>query len=231
MRLSGTLTSLALASLVAGEARALSLGELLSFPLAPVTGAADLSDPTAFAPLAKGEGYAYEVARIGVHDPSGNQPDPDDPASWTVLSYEGTVTLLDGCGTGLGDLLLVLTSLREGSYAPGGALPPLALAGYVESTLADDRYVFVRDPLDDPAGVVVDEEGEYFLALRFPALPGEPQRFRFQIALRQALDETLQHFNRGFLALPQPVPEPGTLASLGVALAALSALRLGKRQK
>jgi hypothetical protein len=227
MRLRGALTCLALASLVAGEASALSLAELLSFPLAPVTGAAALSDATAFGPLAQGEGYAYDVARTGVYDPSGNQPDPDDPATWTVLSYEGTVTFLGdpGYGAGLGDLVLVLTSLREGSYAPGGALPPRALGGYVESTLADDRYVFVRDPLDDPAGVIVDEEGETFLALRFPALPGEPQSFRFQVALRQTLDETLYHFNRGFLALPQPVPEPGTLASLGAALAALSALR------
>jgi hypothetical protein len=231
MRLPGALTSLALASLVAGEARALSLGELLSFPLAPVTDAADLSDPTAFAPLAKGESYAYEVARIGVYDPSGNQPDPNDPATWTVLSYQGTVTLLaDACsGAGMGDLVLVLTSLREGSYAPGGALPPRVLGGYVESTLADDDYVFVRDPLDDPAGVIADEEGEHFLALRFPALPGEPQSFRFQIALRETLEGTLEHFNRGFLALPQPVPEPGTLTTLGAALAALSALRRARR--
>lgn len=228
MRIRSALAALAFA-LLARDARALSVDDLFQFPLPVMPGAADLSDPAAFAPLAKGADYTYSVRRIGVRDPSGNHPDPSDPATWTLLDYEGTVTLFSAAAAG--DLLLVLTSLREGQYTPGGALPALALGGYVASTLADDGYVYVRDPVGSPSGVIADEEGASFLALRFPALPGEPQSFRFQIALRQTLDETLYHFNRGFLALPTPVPEPATLACVGAALAALAALRLPRRQK
>ncbi len=230
MRTGSALVAAVWLSWLAPDARALSLDELLEFPLAPAAGAADLSDASLFQPLAKGADYTYSVARVGVHDPSGNQPDPIDPATWTVLSYEGSFTYLGDGGDGYAyqtpaDLLLVLTSLREGAYAPGDPLPPRVLGGYVEATLADDGYGFVRDPQGDPAGVITDLEGEHFLALRFALLPGEVRSFAFQIALRETLDGTLQHFNRGFRALPTPVPEPGTLAAVGAGLAGVAALR------
>ncbi len=224
MRLRSALLAAGLVSMLAGEARALSLDELIDLPLAPLPGAADLSDPAAFDPLSKGVDYTYSVARSGVYDPSGNRPNPADPATWTVLSYEGTFTFLPAyayAAEAPANLLLVLTSLREGYYATGGALPPRLLGGYVEATLADDSYGFVRDP-GDPVGVISDEEGESFLALRFALLPGESGSFRFQVALRQTLDETLYHFNRGFRVMPTPVPEPATLACVGVALAAMA---------
>ena len=88
----------------------------------------------------------------------------------------------------------------------------------------DDPFL-VSDPegglLSGP-GVITDLEQGLYLAFAFPVLPGTPQIFNFEIALREPLDDTLQHFNRGFL---QPVPEPGTFLLFGIGLALLSGVR------
>jgi hypothetical protein len=228
----------ALAALsLAGPSRALSLADLESFPLPAVADAANLSDADAFVPLAQGIDYTYAPARVGAQNPSGNSPDPAIPSTWTILSYVGSVTYApaglggDDSAVGeIGDLVLVLTSLRQGPYTPGSpVLPPLVLGGYVGPTLADDGVFFVRDPLASAggnAGVIHDDEGEYFLALRFPALAGVPQTFAFDVALLEPLTDTLRHFNRGFLAPPSlPVPEPATGLSLAAGLALLALLR------
>jgi hypothetical protein len=228
----------ALAALsLAQPAQALSLADLESFPLPAAADAADLSDGDAFVPLAQGIGYAYAPVRVGVQNPSGNSPDPAVPSTWTILSYVGSVTYApEGLGETeapvgeIGDLVLVLTSLRQGPYTPGSpTLPPLVLGGYVGPTLADDGAFFVRDPLASAggnAGVIHDDEGEYFLALRFPALAGAPQSFAFDVALLEPLTDTLRHFNRGFLApVSLPVPEPATGLSLATGLALLALLR------
>jgi hypothetical protein len=141
---------------------------------------------------------------------------------WTILTYEGTVTYLPGgVSPDLPDpdpalpFVLVMTSLREGAF-DGSNLPPRIDGGYVASSFSglSDGTFFVEDPT---GGAITDQEGDLFLALAFSALPGTPQTFGFQIALREPLDDTLQQFNRGFV----PVPEPASALLLVGALGAL----------
>lgn len=230
------LVALALLALP-GSASALAIEDLLAFPLPAVAGAPDVSDEEVFEPLAKGSDYRYRLRRVRVHNPRG-EADPDDPATWTVLSYVGTVTYrshaargsYEEVGVPIGDLVLVLTSLRQGrSDRRSGALPPLLQGGYVGDSLADDGVFIVRDPTaasDGSSGAILDAEGGYFLALRFDALRGVRQRFAFDIALREPIRGRLRHFDRGFYAPPYaPIPEPGAGALLAAALALLALAR------
>lgn len=215
---------------------ALQVEDLLMFPLATGSETLDLSDAALFAPLSQGIDYTYDVSRIGVHDPSGNAPTANDPNTWTILTYQGTVQVLAGFDEVQGlpgqDLILVFTSLRKGSYTPGSLdLPPFLDGGYVTATLEDDGLFQVFDPqlsLHGSAGVVIDDEGSYFPALRFEPLIGVDQSFTFEVALRETLaaDETLYHFSRGFVA----IPEPGVALLAAAGLFGIAFLRFGRRR-
>jgi hypothetical protein len=196
--------------------------DLLLFPIVDPPPGATVVSTNDLIPLFQGAGYSYTVSRTGVHNPSGNNPDPSDSATWTILTYEGTVTYLPGgVSPDLPDpdpalpFVLVMTSLREGAF-DGSNLPPRIDGGYVASSFSglSDGTFFVEDPT---GGAITDQEGDLFLALAFSALPGTPQTFGFQIALREPLDDTLQQFNRGFV----PVPEPASALLLVGALGAL----------
>lgn len=163
--------------------------------------------------------YGYSVVRTATSNPSNNNPDPANPATWTVLSYEATLTYLGGYVGEVQPELLVLTytSLRQGTAGAGG-LPPRIDAGYVLPSVFDAAGnlldpVYVSDPA---GGAITDDEGDLFLAYVFPTLEGVPQTFRFDIAIREPLTGPLQHFNRGFL-----VPEPASVTLLACALAGL----------
>lgn len=118
--------SAAILLLVVSEAKALSTADLIEFP---IVAPAELDLSTDAISLSKGTGYEFSLARIGVHNPSGNQPEASIPDTWTLLSYSATVTYLPGAianevyePSDL-DLLLVMTSLREGSHQAGDPLP------------------------------------------------------------------------------------------------------------
>jgi hypothetical protein len=192
-------------------------GDLVLFPIETVPLGAFVYSTDNVTWVPQGEGYSYGVSRTEVYNPSGNDPDPGDPSTWTILTYEGTVTYLPGSGgvvppelAEASTFLLTLTSLREGPF-DGGALPPRIDGGYVLPSFSGLSHplVYVSDPV---GGAVTDEEGDLFLALAFAALPDVPQTFGFQVALREPLDDTLQHFNRGFAS---PVPEPSSFVLFG----------------
>ena len=215
-----------------GSSSALTEGDLVQFPIDTAPAGAAVVSTDDLIPIFQGSGYSYSINRTGVINPSDNNPDPDDPFTWTILQYQATLTYLPGGGgfaaeelDEIASLVLVYTSLREGFF-DGVNLPPYIAGGYVLPSFSgvDDPF-FVSDPegglLSGP-GVITDLEEGLYLAFAFPVLPGAPQTFNFEIALREPLDDTLQHFNRGFL---QPVPEPGTFLLFGIGLALLSGVR------
>jgi hypothetical protein len=226
----GSLLAAALILAVVGfssPARALTEADLVLFPIGLPPAGASVVSTVDLIPIFQGSGYTYSIERTGVINPSGNNPDPSDPLTWTILQYDATITYVPGGGgipveelDSIANLILVYTSLREGPF-DGVTLPPRIDGGYVKpgfsGTVSDPFYV-----LDPVGGAVTDAEGDLFLAFAFPVLPGAGQTFSFEIALREPLDDTLQQFNRGFLA---PVPEPGTFLLFGLGLALLSGVR------
>ena len=205
---------------VSAQATPLAGTELVTFPIQVVPTGETVLSTTVLERIPQGSGYTYSITRTMVENPSGNNPNPSDPATWTVLTYEGTVTFLSSATPPIDTFFLALTSLRQGTFIPELGLPPRIDAGYV---LAG----FVNVPstlyLDDPVGGdITDDEGNLSFALAFPALAGVPQTFAYQIAVREPLTATLQQFNAGFI---NPIPEPGTFALLFGGAAALFALR------
>ncbi len=210
------LSTILITTAMALPVHAATIGEsdLVLFPIGDAPPGATLLSTDDLVWVFQGEGYTYSLNRTGVDNPSDNSPTLTDPSTWTILTYEGTVTFAPGGDpSGQFDLaerfLLVFTSLREGPYARG-ILPPRIDGGYVlpSFTGLSENPLYVTDPA---SGAVTDEEGDLFVALAFVPLLGVAQTFGFQIALREPLDDTLQHFNRGFVEV---VPEPSTLALL-----------------
>jgi hypothetical protein len=225
------LSTLLVATVVSLPSHATPIDEndLVLFPIGAVEPGATVVSTDQLIDLFQGEEFTYAVNRIGVQNPSGNNPDPSDPSTWTILSYEGTVTYLPGGPAPAAPeldlaetLVLAFTSLREGPF-DGSTLPPRIDGGYVLSSFSglSDAPFYIEDPT---GGMVVDEEGDLFLALAFAALPGVSQTFGFEIALREPLDDTLQQFNRGFAA---PIPEPSSAALL---LAAFGGLLIARHR-
>ncbi|MFQ5697619.1 MAG: PEP-CTERM sorting domain-containing protein [Myxococcota bacterium] len=204
---------------VASPALALSLADLIVQPMSPGEGpiALELADPSMATPLLLGSDYRFSLQRLAPF-PTQNNPDPNDPSTWNVLHYEASLTYFGSSSQESGDFLLVLTTLRDGAALLNG--------GWLRSSLADDGYFVVHDALG--GGTIADSEGERFIGLRFPALNGVTQTFRYDVVLRERLDVQLNHFVRGYHTPIQPIPEPGALALAGLGLALVARLRRGR---
>ena len=114
-----------------GAASALTEADLVLFPIASAPAGATVLSTADLIPIFQGSGYTYSITRSGVINPSGNNPDPADPSTWTILQYEATLTYLPGGGGiadedlgGIANLILTYTSLREGFF-DGTNLPPI----------------------------------------------------------------------------------------------------------
>lgn len=231
----GLVLGLFVAGLLGNSSQALALSDadVLEFPIPEVSYEVDLAGEGVTS-LSNGETYDFSVTRTDVFNPSGNNPDPTDAATWTVLSYEATVTYL-GLDAPGEDFTLVLTSLRQGDF-DGSLLPPLIDGGFSLPSLADDEYFYAFDPMlsehGDP-GTIIDDEGAYFLAFRFAAVSGAAYTFHYDVILREPLTGTLNHFNRGYLttSATAPLPEPSGLMALATGLIGLFVLRRARAQK
>lgn len=206
----------------ASPALALSLADLILQPMSPSEGpiVVELADPSVVTPLRlrtasnPGGDFTFALERLAPF-PTGNNPDPNDPTTWTTLHYEASLTYFGSSPQETGEFLLVLTTLKDGP-----SLVPLN-GGWLRSSL-DDNFFVVHDKVG--GGTIDDAEGERFIGLTFQALNGVVQTFRYDVVLRERLDVKLNHFVRGYRTL-QTIPEPGTLALAGMGLALAARLR------
>ena len=107
---------------VSAQATPLAGTELVTFEIQVVPEGETVLSTTVLERIPQGSGYTYSITRTMVENPSGNNPNPSDPATWTVLTYEGTVTFLSSATPPIDTFFLALTSLRQG-WLRSGACP------------------------------------------------------------------------------------------------------------